>query len=141
MVLAKVARDIYGLLQVGFIAYEDLVSHLATAGYISAGYTPDLFKHKTRPIQCILVVDNFVIKFTSDDDLQHLLAHLRFKYETTTGKGDLSCGIKLEFYYEKRTVILSMPNYIKDTLIRFLHSKPSKPQQPPHVCAIQYSVK
>ena len=44
MVLAKIVKGMYGLPQAGWLAYDQLVRHLATADYIPAGLTPGLFK-------------------------------------------------------------------------------------------------
>ena len=62
-VLVEIVKGMYGLPQAGRIAYDQLVKHLATAGYVRAGKTPGLFKHITRSTQFILVVDDFGIKF------------------------------------------------------------------------------
>ena len=41
-------------------------------------------------------------------------------------------GLDLEWGYEKREVQLSMLTYVKDTLKRFYHEEPSKPQEQPY---------
>jgi len=66
----------YDLPQAGRLAYEQLVMHLQHAGYVKAGSTPGLSKHVSKPIQFILVVDDFGIKYQSEDDLIHHLDHL-----------------------------------------------------------------
>eukprot|EP00523_Entomoneis_sp_CCMP467_P001312 CAMPEP_0168756942 /NCGR_PEP_ID=MMETSP0724-20121128/20891_1 /TAXON_ID=265536 /ORGANISM="Amphiprora sp., Strain CCMP467" /LENGTH=40 /DNA_ID= /DNA_START= /DNA_END= /DNA_ORIENTATION= len=38
--------------------------------------------------------------------------------------GSLCCGIKLTWDYAKRTVDLSMPNYVATALERFQHPTP-----------------
>ena len=45
--------------------------------------------------------------------------------------GDLYCGIKLDWDYEKRTLIISLPGYIQKVLQRFQHDNPSTPQRCP----------
>ena len=87
--LVEIVKGMYGLPQAGRIAYDQLVKHLATAGYVRAGKTPGLFKYITRSTQFILVVDDFGIKFQSEADLQHLLEHLAKKYRVTKGDGTL----------------------------------------------------
>jgi len=76
LVLAEVVKGMYGLPQAGCLAYGQLVMHLQHAGYVKSGSTPGLFKYVSKPIQFILVVDDFGIKYQSEDDLNHLLDHL-----------------------------------------------------------------
>jgi hypothetical protein len=92
-----------------------------------------LFKHITRPICFILVVNNFGLKFVSKDDVNHLINHLKKKYKLTTDwEGKLFQGITLNWDYIKRTVQLSMPHYVEKALLRFHHPTPIKPQHSPH---------
>ena len=41
-------------------------------------------------------------------------------------------GLTLEWDYKNRHVDISMPGYIKATLLKFLHPTPTKPQHSPH---------
>ena len=143
MVLAQINKGMYGLPQAGRLAYEQLKEHLAKAGYVPAGHTPGLFKHITKPIQFILVVDDFGVKFVSQDDALHLINHLKTKYTATISwEGKLFCGIAIKWDYNKRTVELSMPNYVKKALLRFNHPHPNKPEHSPHPwTAPQYGAK
>ena len=51
-------------------------------------------------------------------------------------------GIKLDWYYINRTVILSMPNYVRKFFHRFQHILMGGKDQSPHICApIQYGQK
>ena len=68
MVLAEITKGMYGLPQAGCIAYDKIIKHLATGGYIPAGKTPGLFKHITRSVHFCLVVDSFGVKYTSHDN-------------------------------------------------------------------------
>jgi hypothetical protein len=61
-VYIETRKGMYGLPQVGIIANNKLRTHLATFGYIPTKHTPDLWKHKTRPVQFSLVVDDFGVK-------------------------------------------------------------------------------
>lgn len=142
MVLAKIKKGMYGLPQAGRIAYDQLVPHLEKGGYIPAGITPGLFKHKTRPIQFILVVDDFGVKFTSEQDLYHLITHLKKKYRVTVGDGNLFCGVSIRWDYNKREAFLDMPKYIPKALQRFGYEPKKIPEHSPHACAeIRYSKK
>ena len=66
--------------QAGKIAHNDLVKHLEKHGYIRAGNTEDLFKHKTRDITFTLVVNDFGIKYVRNEDIQHLIKIMQLKY-------------------------------------------------------------
>jgi hypothetical protein len=133
MVLAKIIKGMYGPPQAGRLTYNQLTKHLQLAGYVPAGQTPGLFKHITRPICFILVVDDFSLKFVSKDDVHHLINHLNKKYQLTTDwEGKFFCGITLDWDYIKRTVKLSMPHYVKKALLCFHHQSPGKPQHSPH---------
>jgi hypothetical protein len=64
---------------------------------------------------------------------EHLKAALQENYEISTDwAGFLYCGIKLQWYYEARTVDLSMPGYIAAVLHCFQHPPPERPQHAPY---------
>mmetsp|Transcript_37439 Transcript_37439/g.52808 ORF Transcript_37439/g.52808 Transcript_37439/m.52808 type:complete len:111 (+) Transcript_37439:250-582(+) len=63
----------YGLPQAGKIANDQLVKFLRPHGYEECNITPGLWKHATRDITFCLVVDDFGIKYTDEDVLNHLL--------------------------------------------------------------------
>ena len=54
------------------------------AGYYEATTTPGLWFHKWRPIQFVLLVDNFGIEYVSKEHALHLLKTLEVDYEITT---------------------------------------------------------
>ena len=65
-----------------------------------------------------------------------------YKAVSVDWDGELLCGIKLEWYYQKRTVDLSMPGYITKFLHRFIHPIPKKPEhQPDRHIQTQYGMK
>ena len=81
----------------------------------------------------MLCVDDFGIKYTNKQDLDHLHQALKHKYNIKEDlTGNLYCGISLKWDYNKRTVKLSMPNYVKHALHKFQHSPPTRKQQAPH---------
>ena len=56
----------------------------------------------------------------------HLKASLEDKYKVTTyWEGKLYIGIALKWDYEKVTVQLSMPEYVRKALRSFQHDKPN----------------
>lgn len=100
----RVNKAWYGLKQAGKIAHDDLVDHLAKVGYMKTlieGY----FQHETRDIDFTLVVGDFLIKYTHDEDLKHLRKAIGDHY---TFKVDLEAkqyvGINLKWNYDKQTV-------------------------------------
>ena len=119
--------------QAGKIAHGELVKHLAPYGYKPARHTPGYWKHDNKPISFVLCVDDFEIKYTNKQDLDHLQQALKDKYNSKEDlTGNLYCGISLKWDYNKRTVKLSVPNYVKHALHKFQHSPPTRKQQVPH---------
>ena len=97
------------LKQAGKIAHDDLVQYLEAEGYTKTmveGY----FRHETRDIDFTLVVDDFLIKYTNDNDLDHLRAtiskHYKFKVDLEAKQ---YVGINLKWNYDKGTVQYDSP--------------------------------
>ena len=82
----EIHGGIYGLPQAGRLVHEDLIKHLKLYGYSPVTHTPDLWKHKTNGITFILIVDDFGIKYQSEEALDHLIAVLKEKYTITIDK-------------------------------------------------------
>ena len=79
----------YGLPQAGSLSHDLLEKRLNTEGYYKSLIVPGLWKHKTRDIQFVLVVDDFGIKYTKRADLNHLVNLLKSHYDyqlTSTGR-------------------------------------------------------
>eukprot|EP00804_Cyclotella_cryptica_P014502 CCRYP_004803-RE/>CCRYP_004803-RE protein AED:0.38 eAED:0.38 QI:0/0/0/1/0/0/2/0/429 len=119
----------YGLPQAGSLSHDLLEKRLNAEGYFKSLVVPGLWKHKTRSIQFVLVVDDFGIKYLKQDDLDHLLNVLRRYYE-------------LDWDYDKGEVHLSMEPYLWKALRQFDNAIPKKRQDSPypHV-APQYRAK
>ena len=58
-VYINVSRGMYGLPQAGSLGHNLLEQRLNKEGYFQSQIVPALWKHKTKPIQFVLVVDNF----------------------------------------------------------------------------------
>ena len=56
---------------------------MALYGYRPAKHTPGLLTHDTRNTPFSLVVDDFCVKYTSEEDATHFLDVLRDKYPIT----------------------------------------------------------
>ena len=78
------------------------------------------------------MVDDFGIKYVGDEHFEHLINALKEHYNVTIDKeGKLYCGITLDWDYNKRTLDISMPGYVKKQLIKYNHPMPKSPQHCP----------
>jgi hypothetical protein len=94
--LQLLLKGMYGLLQAGILAYKQLAQHLSAHGYFATSNTPGLFRHRTQPITCSLVVDDFGVKYAGVHNAQHLIDTLKALYTLTTDwGGTLYCGLTL----------------------------------------------
>ena len=119
-VYVKITDAMYGLSQSGRIASVDLRNHLAKYGYFPTKRTTGLWKDQIKPINFTLVVDNFGIKYTNKDDINHLFKAIKEKYPPKIDwTGAKYVGIDLNWDYKKREVKLAMKGYIKRALQQF----------------------
>ena len=142
-VYIEINKGMYGLPQAGLLANKLLGKRLAKYGYYQSRHTPGLWKHAWRPIQFVLVVDDFGVEYVGREHAEHLINALCTHYEavSTDWEGSLYCGITLKWDYHNRTVTLSMPNYVRKALHKFEHQQPKRPQHAPHKHNIpQYGV-
>ena len=79
----EVVRGCYGLPQSGRLANDLLRTRLEKAGYYEAATTPGLWQHIWRPIQFVLIVDDFVIEYVGKQHAQHLQNVLEDRYTLT----------------------------------------------------------
>ncbi len=80
-VYVKVIRGIYSLPQAGSLGHDLLEHRLKKEGYFQSQTVPGFWKHKTKSIQFVLVVDDFGIKYLRREDLDHLLLSLKKYYD------------------------------------------------------------
>jgi hypothetical protein len=100
-VYLEMRRAMRGLPQAGILANKCLQRKLAPFGYYECVNTPSMWYHELRPITFTLVVDNFGIKYVSQDNIDHLIASVKVTYTLTEDwTGDLYCGIKLDWDYK-----------------------------------------
>ncbi len=119
-VYCEINKGMYGLPQSGIIAQQLLEECLGKVGYAQSKIILGLWKHQTQAITFCLVVDNFAIKYTRKEDVDHLLNALKKDDEVTedwTGKKYL--GLTIEWDYDNQKVHLWMPAYIKKALLCF----------------------
>jgi len=115
----EIRKCMYGLPQAGRLSQLRLISHLKEHGYHQCPNTPCLFKHESRDIMFCLVVDDFGVRYGTQDDADHLINALRsHDYELTVKpKGDTYLGMNISF--TPTSVSISMPGYIDKMLKRF----------------------
>ena len=66
------------------LANAQVTEHLVKSRYKPVAQTPSVCKNKERNINFSLYVDDFLIKYTSDQDTEHLLETLKIKYAVST---------------------------------------------------------
>jgi hypothetical protein len=141
-IFLEVTKGMYGLPQAGLLANELLEQRLNKHGYYQSKLVPGLWRHKTRPIQFTLVVDDFGVKYVGREHAEHLKRVLEEHYKVTTDwAGERYVGIHLKWDYINRRVHLWMPGYVKKALLQFQHVFRKKQNQPfPHT-PIKYGAK
>ena len=103
------------------------MEHLHKYGYERTAHTGGLFKHKTQDITVTLVVDNFEIKYTNQEDVDHLVAVVRDKYPFEVDwEAKQYVGIHLKWDYEKRELWTLMDRYVEQALKEFKHTPPKQ---------------
>jgi hypothetical protein len=124
---------VWGLPQAGILANKLLKKRLAPNSYSECKQTPGLWKHETSSISFTLVVDDFGMKYTRQEDIDHLIKCIKKKYELTEDwDGNLYCGICLKWDYNAHTLEISKPGYIIKQLQKYKHASPPKPQHCPY---------
>jgi hypothetical protein len=133
-VYMEIRKGMYGLPQAGILANKLLKKRLARHGYFEQPHTPGLWKHDSHPVWFNLAVDDFGIKYTGEDNLQHLYDALQKEtYEIVEDRsGDLYCGINLKRNYNKHYVNLNMSKYVMKQMTCYGHPAPLKPQHCPY---------
>jgi hypothetical protein len=132
----EIRRVCYGLPQAGILANDLLRSRLLAEGYYEVDSTPGLWRHKWRPIQFCLIVDDFGVEYVGIEHFNHLLEVLKkFHGVQFNMAGDKFVGINIKWDYANRRCRISMPCYIETLLIKFKHPCPLKPRlSPTSVC-------
>ena len=132
-VYIMVIRGMYGLPQAGSLGHDLLEERLNQEGYFQSQIVPGLWKHKTRNIKFVLVVDDFGIKYLRKEDLDHLIKSLEKYYDVTVDlEGKEYVKIELDWDYDKRQVHLSMMPYLQKALRQFDNVVPTKREDSPY---------
>ncbi len=129
----KVVQGTYGLPQSGSNSHDELEERLNKDGYYKSPLVPALWKHKTRPTQFVLIVDDFGIKYFTNDDLDHLSDTLKKYYDVKVDPDRKELvKIELNWDYTNKKVHLSMKPYLDKALRQFENVIPTKRQQSPY---------
>ena len=132
----EIQKGMYGLPQAGMLANKLLKRLLTKHGYYEVRHTPGYGCHTWRPIDFMLVVDDFGVGYENNEHDLHLLQTLRQYYEAVSvdWTGTLYCGITLKWDYGKWTCELSMPGYVQHAVNKFHNgvNSPNKPTDAPH---------
>ncbi len=124
----------YGLPQAGIIAQDLLEERLAKDGYSQSQITPGLWKHESLPTIFTLVVDDFAIKYVTDEDAHHLINTVKKNYKCAVDwEAERYCGVTFKWDYNSQIqrVHLTMPNAVQKALTQFHHVNQTKPQHQP----------
>ena len=131
-----IQKRLYGLPAAGILVNKLLKSRLAKKGYFELPHTPGLWKHISRPISFMLVVDDFGVKYVGKEHADHLLSVLTDHYMNENNReGKLYCGIELRWNYEEGWVDTSMSTYVHHQLVRYDHPLPKRNQRIPYAPA------
>jgi hypothetical protein len=97
-VYVRIDGGMYGLKKAGRIANEALVKRLATHSFIQCRHTPGLFRHKSRPLFFTLIVDDFFVGYSCQEDVNLLLSCLRLHYDAKVNwDASLYSGIHMKW--------------------------------------------
>ncbi len=103
-VYVEIMKDVYGLPQAGLLANVKLTKHLAKYGYHPTKYTLGLWTLESKPIAFTLTVDDFLIKYSTKADADHLLSALKDQHVISEDwAAKIYCGVTLEWGYVFRT--------------------------------------
>ena len=124
-VYVAIKRGMYGLPQSGILDQALLETRHNAHGYHQSRITPSLWTHEWRPICFTIVVDDFGVNYVGKEHADHLIKLIKENYDIIEDwEGKSYLGLTFDLNYDTRSVHLSMPNYIPDTLKRFKREKP-----------------
>jgi hypothetical protein len=120
-VVMRIGSTIYGLKAAGRLSQDRLIAHLAENGYHQAKHSPCLFVHKSNGVAFTLVVDDFLVKYQTQESIDHFTETLRKLYVITvdTALKQKYVGITIDYNKAKGYMDLSMPGYVTNALTRF----------------------
>ena len=128
-------KAMYGHPAAGRLSNKKLVKILKDGGYDEDEYVDCLFKHRDRNITFVLVVDDMGIKYSREEDLQHLIdtitPYWKLKVDRT---GTKFVGMRLKWEYDRKPkprVTIDAPTVIPDALLKFRTGGPKTGRETP----------
>jgi hypothetical protein len=116
----RVQKGMYGLPQTGTLTNKLLQRRLEIDAYHTTEHTCGLWKHETRPVWFLLVVDYFGIKYIGRENAEHLMNSIKKNYDISSDwTGSAYAVLQHDWDYINGTVDLSMPGYIKAALHKY----------------------
>ena len=103
---------------------KQLRSRLEKEGYYESRTTLGLWRHKWRPIQFCLVVDDFGVEYVGKQHAVHLATIFKNHNITEDWEGNKYAGIDLKWDYDKRTCRATIDGYILDLRKEIQHIQP-----------------
>ena len=98
----------YVLKQAGIIANQELQQHISAYVYRPLQCNPGLWKHDNKDTIFSLVVNEFLVQYSSEMYAEHFLHALHQKYTITVDrKSKKYIGINLKWDYSKHTQLIS----------------------------------
>ena len=82
-IYVKIKKGMYGLKQAAILEFDNLVTNLKSRGYTPVPDTIEIFHHVTRRTKFCLCVDNFGVKYYTQEDVMHLIDLLNKNYTYT----------------------------------------------------------
>ncbi|KAL7537457.1 hypothetical protein ACHAWF_005768, partial [Thalassiosira exigua] len=119
------------------LANDLLCKRLEAGRYFEAPTTPGLSRHTWRPVQFVLIVNDFGVEYVSKQHADHLLSVFKQHYKISEDwNGSKFAGTDLEWTYgprhQDRRRRLAIQDYIGNLLFRKGHKAPTKPQSSLH---------
>ena len=117
-IVFRIEKTMYGLKEAGKLSNLRLVSLLQAFDFFQTT-TPGLFRHSTRPITFVLVVDDFGVKYHHPSDFAYLVSCLSTLYHVKAHPIASSfLGFSLSHNRSSRTFTISYPGYVSTLLTR-----------------------
>jgi hypothetical protein len=117
-IIFRIEKTMYGLKEAGKLSNLRLVSLLQSFAFHQTD-TPGLFRHASRPITFVLVVDDFGVKYHRPSDFAFLVSCLSTLYHVKAHPIASSfLGFSLYHNRSNRTFSVSYPGYVSTLLTR-----------------------
>ena len=108
----RIDQTMYGLKESGQLSQRRLISLLLQSGFVESS-TPCLFRHLTRPIAFVLVVDDFGVKYTDLADFDFLVSALSPLYHVKAHPiADKFLGSTIRHDLAQHTLTVAYAGYI-----------------------------